>query len=70
MSEGIDPVNPLGIRSLSSTLAQTQVDKIKEIIWRDLTWDWIFSSALEKIIVAGCIIWTMSCIGWWIWHLF
>ena len=62
--------NPLGIASLSSTLAQSRVDKIKEIAWKDLTWDWIFNTWYEKLIVAGCVCWTLFSIGRFVWHLF
>jgi len=32
--------------------------------------DWIFSTFLEKLIVAGSVLFTFWSLAYWVWHLF
>lgn len=62
--------NPLGMRSISEAMNLNYGEKLKETSTKILTWDWIFSHPLEKIIVASSLLWGMFSIGKFVMSLF
>jgi len=62
--------NPLGMKSIAESMQTPMGVQFRGNIDKIFKWDWIFSTALEKLIVTASLIWSIFSIGRLIYGIF
>lgn len=62
--------NRFGIKSIKNSLSVPIGTTIRDYFKRITTYDWVFGTFLEKVILILCILWSFYSIIRFVWELF